>query len=249
MAPTDYLGISSIPELQMHEKDRTLQRTVVCVAATIVWAIEGWIGRLELDLCWLGLTISISYLLANLAYRGLSDLSRAASSAWFYLFILADPLFFTSVLALDPRTFAFLHPFVLVIVVRTGIRYGLPAMYCSWVPALAGALLLLTTRYWRTEIELTLSFFSMLLCVPLFFSSLIRRIHNVRKIEQERAHFEALNEIVVARSAFLAKVSHELRSPLQGIVSALDVLALRRGAAAPTPTASSSAASGALPCS
>lgn len=38
----------------------------------------------------------------------------------------------------------------------------------------------------------------------------------------------AVNELVVARSAFLAKVSHELRSPLQGIVSALDVLAMRR---------------------
>ena len=36
----------------------------------------------------------------------------------------------------------------------------------------------------------------MLLCVPLFFSSLIRRIHNVRAIEQERARFSALNECV-----------------------------------------------------
>jgi CheY-like chemotaxis protein/anti-sigma regulatory factor (Ser/Thr protein kinase) len=37
-----------------------------------------------------------------------------------------------------------------------------------------------------------------------------------------------MNESTLARSAFLAKVSHELRSPLQGIVSALDVLSLRR---------------------
>ena len=35
----------------------------------------------------------------------------------------------------------------------------------------------------------------------------------------------------IARSAFLAKVSHELRSPLQGIVSALDVIEMRHVAA------------------
>ena len=69
----------------------------------------------------------------------------------------------------------------------------------------------------------------MLVCVPLFFASLIRRIHNVRAIEHEHARFAALNESTLARSAFLAKVSHELRSPLQGIVSALDVLSMRRG--------------------
>jgi nitrogen-specific signal transduction histidine kinase/CheY-like chemotaxis protein len=69
----------------------------------------------------------------------------------------------------------------------------------------------------------------MLVCVPLFFASLIRRIHNIRAIEHEHARFAALNESTLARSAFLAKVSHELRSPLQGIVSALDVLSMRRG--------------------
>ncbi|MEP6740409.1 MAG: hybrid sensor histidine kinase/response regulator, partial [Caldimonas sp.] len=58
---------------------------------------------------------------------------------------------------------------------------------------------------------------------------LIRRVHNVRAIEEERARVSAMNELMVARSAFLAKVSHELRSPLQGIVSALDVLELRHG--------------------
>ncbi len=47
-------------------------------------------------------------------------------------------------------------------------------------------------------------------------------------MEEERARLLARNESVVARSAFLAKVSHELRSPLQGIVSALDVLSMRR---------------------
>ncbi len=48
---------------------------------------------------------------------------------------------------------------------------------------------------------------------------------------RENARLLAMHEDTVARSAFLAKVSHELRSPLQGIVSALDVLAMRHGPA------------------
>jgi hypothetical protein len=67
----------------------------------------------------------------------------------------------------------------------------------------------------------------MLASVPVFFSSLIRRIHKVRAIEEERARVAAMQELTTARSAFLAKVSHELRSPLQSIVSALDVIEMR----------------------
>jgi len=129
----------------------------------------------------------------------------------------------------DPETFAFFYPFVLVTVVRIGIRYGISTFYLSWLATLCASALLALSAFWRNEGELSLAFLLMLLCLPLFFSSLIQRIHNVRAIEQERAHFAAVHESILARSAFLAKVSHELRSPLQGIVSALDVMSMRRG--------------------
>jgi signal transduction histidine kinase/CheY-like chemotaxis protein len=49
-----------------------------------------------------------------------------------------------------------------------------------------------------------------------------------RSLRAQREHVEAMREANESRSMFLAKVSHELRSPLQGIVSALDVLELRQ---------------------
>ena len=67
----------------------------------------------------------------------------------------------------------------------------------------------------------------MLALIPVFFAQLVFRIHHVRAIEEERARLNAMHEVIGARSAFLAKVSHELRSPLQGIVSALDVFEMR----------------------
>ncbi|MEO5882155.1 MAG: HAMP domain-containing sensor histidine kinase [Caldimonas sp.] len=65
----------------------------------------------------------------------------------------------------------------------------------------------------------------------MFFSSLIRRLHCVRAIDEERARAQATHDLAIARSAFLAKVSHELRSPLQGIVSALDLIEMRHARA------------------
>ena len=93
----------------------------------------------------------------------------------------------------------------------------------------AAAAILPTSEYWGTQSEMRLSFVLTLAFVRVFFPTLIRRIHNVRAIEEERARVGAMHEVVSARSAFLAKVSHELRSPLQSIVSALDVFEMRHG--------------------
>jgi signal transduction histidine kinase/CheY-like chemotaxis protein len=129
----------------------------------------------------------------------------------------------------DPKTFALWHPFLLVVIVRAGMRYGVRILWLEWSITLLAALTFLpTSDYWRNDLQLMGSLFFMLAMVPVFFSSLVRRIHAVRALEEDRARFIAVNELVAARSAFLAKVSHELRSPLQGIVSALDVLAMRR---------------------
>jgi signal transduction histidine kinase/ActR/RegA family two-component response regulator len=97
------------------------------------------------------------------------------------------------------------------------------------VTIIAAAALLPTSNYWRSETELTLTFVLILAFVPIFFPSLIRRVHKVRAIEEERARLGAMNEVIATRSAFLSKVSHELRSPLQSIVSALDVFEMRHG--------------------
>ena len=87
------------------------------------------------------------------------------------------------------------------------------------------------SAFWRSNVELGLAYLVMVAFGPVFFSSLIRRVHAIRAIEEERAAAIATRELAIARSAFLAKVSHELRSPLQGIVSALDVIEMRHARA------------------
>jgi signal transduction histidine kinase len=57
----------------------------------------------------------------------------------------------------------------------------------------------------------------------------LERIEEEKALQQRKARVDAQQEVLRARSIFLAKISHELRSPLQGIVSAIDVFERRHG--------------------
>ena len=175
--------------------------------------------------------LGLAYGVESFIYRKSLHQPSDSSVLLLYTFLILDPVYLVGVLFFDPESFAFLNPFLMVVIVRTGIRYGIRTMYLSWGTTVAASSILLASEFWRSDIELTLSYGLMLCFAPVFFSSLIRRIHNVRTIEEERARSVATHELVVARSAFLAKVSHELRSPLQGIVSALDVIEMRHSRA------------------
>jgi signal transduction histidine kinase len=165
----------------------------------------------------------------SVVYRQALPHWPALSKTLVYAFMVLDPLVVVGVLIEDPHTFAFLSPFLLVVVVRCGLRYGVRTMYFAWMATFTSAAFLLSSEFWRSHTALTVSLLLMLALVPVLFEPLIRTIHNVQAIEAERARLAALHELASARSSFLAKVSHELRSPLQGIVSALDLIEMRHG--------------------
>lgn len=176
------------------------------------------------------LSVGTAYAVSSLVYRRFVRTHPAGAALMQYAYLVGDPVILMFALVADAEKFAFLNPFVLIVIIRCGIRYGTRTMWLVWaVTCIAAAALLPTSDYWRSETELTLAFGLMLVLIPVFFTSLIRRIHQVRLIEEERARLGAMHEVISARSAFLAKVSHELRSPLQSIVSALDVFEMRHG--------------------
>ncbi len=224
-----FFGAGEIGHREEQERQRAVHRGIGSLGIAIVWIAQYFTGQARPPQHEFVLSILLVYGAGSLLHAGLLHARYAQPLFLQYAFLLLDPVFLLGVMTEDPQTFAFLSPFLLMVIVTSGIRYGIRTMYLSWIVTLLAAPFLLANEFWKTNVEMTFSLFLMLAFVPMFFSSLVRQIHNVRAIETERARLNAMNEAVAARSAFLSKVSHELRSPLQGMVSALDLFELRHG--------------------
>src|SRR5215218_4508917 len=176
----DYVGAHTSPATREHELDRATQRVVGCLAVLLVLALDALFsdhGDISARILF---AATVAYVGVTAFYVVSLRLNQAPSIAPIYLFLFADPLVLMLVLFLAPRIFAFLNPFLFVVIVRTGIRYGVRTMYLSWTATLVGSAALFASDFWRDRVELTLTFFLMLTLVPTFFSSLIRRVHGAR---------------------------------------------------------------------
>jgi len=203
-------------------------RIAGCLGAAAVWGLDHAAGRID-GARQLLLAVDVVYLALALAYLQALRRDRVRGRAPFHFFLVADALFLTAILTLDARSFPLTDPLLFVVIVRSGLHHDLRTMGISWSAALVGSLLFFADPSWSDRSALVVTFFVTLALVPVCFAAPIRKMHALDAIDEERTQLAAINDAVAARSAFLARVSHELRSPLQGIVSALDVLTLRQG--------------------
>jgi signal transduction histidine kinase/CheY-like chemotaxis protein len=146
-----------------------------------------------------------------------------------YAFLALDPLVVGWALYAAPQLLAWFLVLMLVTIVRVGFRYGLNAMKVELGLAWLGAALpLIFGTFWRAQYQMSASLLLMLGWAWWLFAPLIRSVEKAKTLEIEReierARLESLQDSLKAKSEFLSRVSHELRSPLQGVVSALDVI-------------------------
>ena len=142
---------------------------MACLVA-LVWVSELVLGhdltlahRTLLGVCGL-------YAVAALAYYRFLENQPQRGVLVQYGFLIADPAMLVLVLAADPNHFDFLNSFVSVVIVRSGIRYGVRTMWLVWSCAsLLAAGLIPATDYWRSHLELSLTFAVTLGLIPLFF--------------------------------------------------------------------------------
>lgn len=98
-----------------------------------------------------------------------------------------------------------------------GFRYGKPYLFFSQALSVVGFLFVMTTNgYWKTHINMGIGLLVSLVILPLYVSTLLTRITEARKRAEEASN---------AKSRFLAVMSHEMRTPLNGIIGMNSLLA------------------------
>ena len=112
---------------------------------------------------------------------------------------------------------AVLYGVYLFVTFGNGFRYGKSYLFFSQALSVAGFLVvLLMSDFWRGHITTGVGLLISLVVLPLYVSTLLTRINEARKRAEEASQ---------AKSRFLAVMSHEMRTPLNGIIGMNNLLA------------------------
>ena len=130
--------------------------------------------------------------------------------------MLADYATLTALMLLSPAALAPLYVIILWVTIGNGLRYGKSYLLSASVLAVACfGVVVMQSQYWRGQPNLSTGLLIGLVAVPFYISSLLNALSQAIA-EARRAN--------AAKSRFLATMSHEFRSPLNGIIGMSELL-------------------------
>ena len=133
-----------------------------------------------------------------------------------YLAMVADNAAITTCMYLTTDLGAPLFGVFLFVTFGNGFRYGRKYLFISQTMAIAGfSAVLLLNPYWHGQLALGLGLVFAMVILPLYVSTLLTRIQKAREAA-EAANFE--------KTRFLSTMSHEMRTPLNGVIGINELL-------------------------
>ncbi|MFZ2161763.1 MAG: ATP-binding protein [Sideroxyarcus sp.] len=102
------------------------------------------------------------------------------------------------------------------VITGNGIRYGKESLINAYVASMIGfSAVILFNGYWHDHLRIAVGLWLTLLCIPLYILKLRGQLNDA--LESARAASKA-------KSDFLSNMSHEMRTPLNGVIGASDLL-------------------------
>lgn len=122
----------------------------------------------------------------------------------------------TYVMLISHETGPIFFGIYLWVIVGNGIRFGASSLITSYISSIFGfTLVVLLNSYWISNPRLSIGLMLTLILIPLYILKLRNQL-NMALEEAKRAS--------KAKSDFLSNMSHEMRTPLNGVIGASDLL-------------------------
>jgi len=102
------------------------------------------------------------------------------------------------------------------VITGNGIRYGKESLISAYVASLLGySAVIILNDYWHDHLRIAVGLWLTLVCIPLYILKLRGQLNDALENAQAASK---------AKSDFLSNMSHEMRTPLNGVIGASDLL-------------------------
>jgi len=157
----------------------------------------------------------IFFIYAALLERVIS-ISQKPSGMRQSLAMAADLSAVTFGMLMTKETGALFYGIYLWVIVGNGIRYGTKALIRSHILSVIGFTgVILTNDFWMAHGTISVGLLLTLILIPLYTLKLLERLNQAIRHAEEASK---------AKTHFLAHMSHEMRTPLNGVIGASDLI-------------------------
>lgn len=205
--------LSSAPRPEL---EQALLRVAIPAVVMIYLAIDEFVGDPLTETEWRALWFALSFFLFAVILAAFVLTAKTDSPTRRIFGIVVDNAANTAFLLLSGEAGAFVFGIYLFVTFGNGFRYGRLYLRISQILSIVGfVFVLLLSPFWSAHIPVGLGILVALLVLPFYVGVLAERITEARK----RA-----DEANLAKGNFLANVSHEMRTPLNGVIAMADLL-------------------------